>query len=106
MTDRIKLINLHAQARELNALSEHRLKESIYSDISERGKYIIRAGTYYELRQWLTIGAHFESNPVYRAKTKRELFNAIQCAIDILQDNKRAIVNNHWEDRHAQGGAL
>ena len=106
MTDRIKLINLHAQARELNALSEHRLKESIYSDISERGKYIIRAGTYYELRQWLTIGEHFESNPVYRAKTKRELFNAIQCAIDILQDNKRAIVNNHWNDKHAQGGAL
>ena len=106
MSDRIKIINLHAQARELNALSDHRLKESIYSDIPERGKYLIQAGAYYELRQWLTIGAHFESNPVYRAKTKRELFNAIQCAIDILQDNKRTTVNNHWDDKYSQGGAL
>ena len=106
MTERIKLINLHAQARELNALSEHRLSESIYSDIPERGKYLIQLGAYYELRQWLFIGAHCESNPVYRAKTKRELFNAIQCAIDILQDNKATVINNHWHDKHSQGGAL
>ena len=106
MSDRIKIINLHAQARELNALSEHRLQESIYSDIPESGKYLIQVGAHYELRQWLTIGAHYESNPVYRAKTKRELFNAIQCAIDILQDNKRAIVNNHWDDKYGNGRAL
>ena len=106
MSDRIKIINLHAQARELNALSEHRLKESIYSDTPERGKYLIQLGAYYELRQWLDLGAHFESNIVYKAKSKRELFNAIQCAIDILQDNKRALINNHWDDKYAQGGAL
>lgn len=106
MSDRIKIINLHAQARELNTLSEHRLKESIYSDIPEQGKYLIQVSAYYELRQWLTIGAHFESNPVYKAKTKRELFNAIQCAIDILQDNKRTLINNHWNDKHSQGGSL
>jgi hypothetical protein len=105
MSDRIKIINLHAQARELNALSEHRLKESIYSDIPERGKYLIQLGAYYELRQWLTIGDHFENNSVYKAKTKRELFNAIQCAIDILQDNKRTLINNHWNDKHSQGGS-
>ena len=106
MSDRIKIINLHAQARELNALSEHRLKESIYSDIPERGKYLIQLGAYYELRQWLDLGAHFESKVVYKAKTKRELFNALQCAIDILQDNKRTLINNHWDDKHASGGSL
>tara|TARA_R110000803_G_scaffold26670_1_gene62842 strand:- start:379 stop:699 length:321 start_codon:yes stop_codon:yes gene_type:complete len=106
MSDRIKIINLHAQARELNALSEHRLKESIYSDIPERGKYLIQVSAHYELRQWLDLGAHFESSLVYKAKTKRGLFDAIQCAIDILQDNKRAKVNNHWDDKYGNGRAL
>ena len=106
MTDRIKIINLHAQARELNALSEYRLQESIYSDMPERGKYLIQLGAYYELRQWLIVGAHLETMTVYKAKTKRELFNAIQCALDILQDNKRTLINNHWNDKHANGGSL
>lgn len=106
MSDRIKIINLHAQARELNVLSEYRLQESIHSDIPERGKYLIQLGAYYELRQWLIIGAHLESITVYKAKTKRELFNATQCAIDIIQDNKRTLVNNRWNDKHASGGSL
>ena len=50
MTDRIKLINLHAQARELNALSEHRLVGSIYTDTSEHGKYFIMTGAAYLMR--------------------------------------------------------
>ena len=106
MSDRIKIINLHAQARELNALSEHCLNESIYSDIPERGKYLIQVSANYELRQWLTIGAHIESNLIYKAKTKRELFNALQCAIDILKDNKRVLINEQWDLKCAQGGSL
>jgi len=106
MSDRIKLINLHAQARELNALSEHRLVGSIYADTSEHGKYFIMTGAAYSLRQWDHFAGQFTSKVVYKSATKRGLFDAIQCAIDILTDNNRATVNNHWNDNHPQGGAL